>query len=85
MQPIFSFIATLAVLGVAFLLLHLLILALGLPDLAALLLFAIPIAAYIAYCTQESRATMWRSAWQMYLVFAAVTLSAAGLVMFIGT
>lgn len=83
MQPLVSFVATLAVLGVAFTLLHWLILLLGLPDLAALLLFGIPVVGHIAYCTQETRAAMWRSAAGLYFAFAAVTLSAAGLVLFI--
>ena len=84
MQPVLSFIATLAVLGVAFSLLHWLILALGLSDLAALMLFALPIAGYIAFATQETTAGRLRFAVQSYLVFAAVTLAAAGLVWFIG-
>ena len=83
MQPLVSFIATLAILGVAFVLLHWLILTLGLPDIVALLLFAIPIVGYIAYCTQETSAEIWRSATKIYLVFATVTLSAAGLVLLI--
>ena len=83
MQPIISFIATLVFLGVAFTLLHLLIVALGLPDIVALLLFALPIVGYIAYCTQETRAAMWRSAIHIYVAFVAVTLSAAGLVLII--
>lgn len=83
MQPVISFIATLAVLGVAFIVLHWLILALGLPDIAALLLFAVPIVGYIAYCTHETRAARLHSAGKFYLVFAAVTLSAAGLVLLI--
>lgn len=83
MQPLLSFIATLVVLGVAFSFLHWLILALGLNDLAALMLFALPITGYIAYSTQETTATRIRFAIRMYLVFAAVTLSAAALVWYI--
>ena len=83
MQPVISFIATLVFLGVAFSFLHWLILALGLSDLVALLLFALPIAGYIAYTTQETIETRWRFAVRIYLVFAAVTLSAAGLVLYI--
>ena len=84
MQPLVSFIATLVVLGVAFTALHWLILLFNLPDIVALLLFGIPVVCYIAYCTQETRAAMWRSAVRVYFSFAAVTLSAAGLVLFIG-
>ena len=83
MQPVISFIATLVFLGVAFSFLHWLILALGLSDLVALLLFALPIAGYIAYTTQETTETRWRFAVRIYVVFAAVTLSAAGLVLYI--
>lgn len=83
MRPLLSFFATLALLGVAFILLHWLILALGLSDLAALLLFALPIAGYIAYATQETNESRLRFAIRIYLVFAAVTLSAAGLVWYI--
>ena len=84
MKPVLSYLATLAYFGVAFTILHLAILWLGLPDLAALLLFAVPVVAYIAYCTQPTRAAMTRAAATMYLSFAAVTLSAAGLVYLIG-
>jgi hypothetical protein len=84
LQPILSFIATLVVLGVAFSLLHWLILALGLSDLAALMLFAVPIAGYLSYATQETMEARIRFAVRIYLVFAAVTLSAAGIVWYIG-
>jgi len=84
MQPILSFIATLVFFGVAFSLLHVSILWLGLPDLAALLLFAVPVVGYIAYCTQPDQAAMLRSAARIYTSFAAVVLSAAGLVYVIG-
>ena len=80
MKPILSYLATLACFGVAFSVLHLAILWLGLPDLAALLLFAIPVVAYAAYCTQPTRSAMIRAAVKMYLSFAAVTLTAGGLV-----
>ena len=83
MQPLLSFIATLVVLGVAFSFLHWLILALGLNDLTALMLFALPITGYIAYSTQETTETRLRFALRMYLVFASVTLSAAALVWYI--
>ena len=84
MRSIFSYIATLAFFGVAFSLLHAAILWLQLPDLAALLLFAIPVIAYLAYCTQDSRAAMLRSALRIYASFAVVVLSAGGLVYLIG-
>lgn len=64
----------------AFLSLHLVIVALGLSDLVALLLFAIPITVFISYCTQDTRAQAIRSALHIYCVFASVTLAAVGLV-----
>jgi len=84
MKIVLSYIATLVFFGVAFSLLHLMILWLRLPDLAALLLFAIPVIGYIAYCTNHSRAAMLRSAARIYASFAVVVLSAGGLVLFIG-
>ena len=84
MNPVLSFVATLAFFGVAFSLLHMAIVWLGLPDLAALLVLAIPVIVYIAYCTQPTRAATIRSAVRIYLSFAAVTLSAGGLVYVIG-
>jgi hypothetical protein len=84
LKPVLSYLVTLVYFGVAFSVLHLMVLWLGLPDLAALLLFAIPVVAYIAYCTQPTRAAMAHAAATMYLSFSAVTLSAAGLVYLIG-
>ena len=57
MKPLVSFIATLGLLGVAFTFLHWLIVALGRPDIVALLL-ALPLVGYIGYCTQDTRAAM---------------------------
>jgi len=84
MKSLLSLIATLAFFGVAFSLLHLAIAWLWLPDLAALLLFAIPVVGYLAYCTQPTRAAALRSATRIYASFAAVVLSAVGLVYLIG-
>ncbi len=84
MKSIFSFIATLIFFGVAFSILHVTILWLRLPDLAALLLFAAPLIGYIAYCTQDTRAAMLLSATRIYVSFAIVVLSAGGLVYLIG-
>ncbi len=70
--------------GVAFSFLHALILWLNLPDLAALLMFALPIVAYIAYCTQNSRRQALHSAIRIYATFAAVVLASTGLVYLIG-
>jgi len=67
-------------LAVAFTLLHLIIVWLGLHDLAALLLFALPVCFYLAYCTQESRALVLRHGLRIYLGFAGVVLASAGIV-----
>jgi len=84
LRPVLSFIAALAVLGAAFSIVHWISLALALPDLLALLLFALPVIAYIAYCTEDTRAQMLRAAWRIYATFAAVLLASAALVFFIG-
>ncbi len=84
MRPALSFVATLALLGVALTLLHWLGLWLALPDLAALLLFALPLSFYFAYCTEPTRARVLRAGLRYYLVFASVVLASAALVLFIG-
>jgi len=76
--------ATLVLLGVVFLSLHLVILWLGLNDLVALLLFAIPITLYISYCTRPNGPQIIIAALRIYFSFAAVTLLSAGLVFVIG-
>ena len=80
MPPVLSLFATLTLLGAAFTLLHWLILWLKLPDLVALLLFALPVAAYIAWCSVESRQAQLRLALQIYSSFAAVTIASAAIV-----
>lgn len=84
LKSILSLTATLLFFGVAFSVLHLAVLWLWLPDLAALLLFAIPVVAYLAYCTHQTRAAMLRAAIHIYASFAVVVLSAGGLVYLIG-
>ena len=84
MRPVLSFIAALAVLGAAFSLLHWISLALALPDLLALLLFALPVIAYMAYCTESTPVQVLRAAVRIYVTFAAVLLASAALVYFIG-
>ena len=83
MAPVLSLFATLTVMGVVFTLLHWLILWLNLPDLAALLLFALPVAAYIAWCIADSRRAQVRLALQTYLTFSSVTIASAAIVYFI--
>ena len=75
---------TLILLGVVFSLLHLIIVWLGVADIIALLLFAVPIVAYISYCTQQSPGAIVSSAVRVYCGFAAVVLAAVGLVYVIG-
>ena len=82
--PLLSLLLTLALASVIASLLHLLILWSGASDLVALLIFAAPICAYLAYCTNESTSRLWRAALRMYASFAGVVLAAAGLVYFIG-
>lgn len=66
-----------------FSILHWLILWLRLPDLAALMVLALPVVAYIAYCTADSRSAMLRASLRMYLGFAGVVLTSAALVLWI--
>ncbi len=80
MGPALSFVATLALLGIAFTLLHWLSLWLALPDIGALLLFALPLSFYFAYCVEPTRARMLRVGLRHYLVFAGVVLACAGIV-----
>jgi hypothetical protein len=83
-KPLLSLAATLALAAAVAVALHLSILWLGVGDLAALLIFAAPLCAYLAYCTHRSRADRWRSALQIYASFSAVVIAAAGIVYFIG-
>ena len=71
--------------GVVFVFLHFVILWSGVTDIFALLILATPVAGYIAYCTQDSCAAIFRYAVRIYCAFAAVVLAAAGLVYVIGT
>ena len=84
MKQVASFVATLVLLGVVLAILHHLLLWLNLPDIVALLVFALPLVAYIAYTTQPTRALWLRSALSIYTGFGGVVLAAAGLVYLIG-
>ena len=84
MHPILSFTATLGILGVAFSIIHIAGFVFELPDLLVLLLFAIPLTIYIAYCTHDTRARMQRAALRLYAGFASVVLASAAIVYFIG-
>jgi hypothetical protein len=81
---IFSFTATLILMGAVFILLHLVIVWAGVSDLVALLVFALPIVVYISYCTHEARKKVIASALRIYLSFAFVVVASAGLVYLIG-
>jgi len=70
--------------GVVMLLLHLAIVWLGVSDLVALLVFALPIVVYISYCTHDSCLQVIHSALRIYGTFAAVLIASAGLVYLIG-
>ena len=80
MGPALSFVATLLVLGFALTLLHWLSLWLALPDIVALLLFALPLSFYFAYCVEPTRARMLRVGLRHYLIFTSVVLACAGIV-----
>lgn len=79
-----TFTTTLVVMGVVMLLLHLAFVWLGVSDLVALLVFALPIVVYISYCTHESRKQVIHSALRIYGTFASVLIASAGLVYLIG-
>jgi len=83
-NPLLAYVAILISMGVAFTLLHGLISWLNLSDLIALLIFAIPIAAYTAYCTHNSPRRALHSAIWIYGSFAGVVLASASLVYLIG-
>ncbi len=80
LRPVLSFIAALAGFAAAFSVVHWVSFKLALPDLVALLLFALPIVAYIAYCTHDRRQQMLRAGGVIYTGFAATVLACAGLV-----
>jgi hypothetical protein len=84
LKQVASFAATFVLLGVVLALLHHLLLWLNSPDIVALLVFALPLVAYIAYTTQPTRALWLRSALSIYTGFAGVVLAATGLVYLIG-
>ena len=84
MKHIISFLITLGLMAAAFVVLHHLILFFNFSDVMALILFALPVVAIIAYSTHETSCEMLRSAILIYTCFVSVILSASGLVWFIG-
>ncbi len=69
--------------AMAFVGLHYLILYLGLNDVTALILFALPMIAMIAYSSHDTPSEMIRSAGTIFISFISVVFAALGLVWFI--
>ena len=69
--------------ALAFVGLHYFILFFGLNDITALLLFALPVVAMIAYSSHDTLSEMIWSARTIYLSFISVIFAALGLVWFI--
>ena len=83
MKELYSLLIILGLMGLAFVGLHYLILFLGLNDLSALILFALPMIAMIAYSSHDTPSEMMRSAGTMFISFISVIFAAWGLVWFI--
>ena len=79
-NPVVSYLTTLIAMGVVATLLHLLISWTGLNDLGALLVFAAPISAYLAYCTHHDLRAQRRAAIWIYATSCSVITAAAVLV-----
>jgi hypothetical protein len=84
MKELSSLLIILGLMAVAFVGLHYLILFLGLNDVTALILFALPVVAMIAYSSHDTPSEMMRSAVTIYVSFISVIFAAWGLVLFIG-
>ena len=84
MKELFSLLIILGLMGLIFVGLHYLILFLGLNELSALILFALPVIAMIAYSSHDTPSEMMRSAGTIFISFISVILAAVGLVWFIG-
>ncbi len=83
MKELISLLIILGLMALAFVGLHYFILFFGLNDVTALLLFALPVVAMIAYSSHDTLSEMIRSARTIYLSFCSVILAASGLVWFI--
>ena len=83
MKEFISLLILLGLMAMAFVGLHYLILFFGLNDVAALLLFALPVVAMIAYSSHDTLPEMIRSARTIYISFISVIFAASGLVWFI--
>jgi hypothetical protein len=84
MKELSSLLIILGLMAMAFVGLHYLILFLGLNDVTALILFALPVVAMIAYSSHDTPSEMMRSAVTIYVSFISVIFAAWGLVLFIG-
>ncbi len=83
MKELISLLIILGLMALAFVGLHYFILFFGLNDVTALLLFALPVVAMIAYSSHDTLSEMIRSARTIYLSFSSVIFAALGLVWFI--
>ena len=83
MKELLSLLVILSLMAMAFVELHYLILFLGLNDITALILFAMPVIAMIAYSSHDTPSEMMRSAGTIFISFISVILAASGLAWFI--
>ncbi len=83
MKELILLLIILGLMALAFVGLHYFILFFGLNDVTALLLFALPVVAMIAYSSHSTLSEMIRSARTIYLSFISVIFAASGLVWFI--
>jgi len=83
MKELLSLLVILSLMAMAFVGLHYLILFLGLNDITALILFAMPVIAMIAYSSHDTPSEMMRSAGTIFISFISVILAASGLAWFI--
>ena len=83
MRELILLLIILGLMALAFVGLHYFILFFGLNDVTALLLFALPVVAMIAYSSHDTLSEMIRSARTIYLSFISVIFAALGLVWFI--
>jgi len=83
MKELISLLIILGLMALAFVGLHYFILFFGLNDVTALILFALPVVAMIAYSSHDTPSEMIRSARTIYISFISVIFAASGLVWFI--
>ncbi len=83
MKELILLLIILGLMALAFVGLHYFILFFGLNDVTALLLFALPVVAMIAYSSHDTLSEMMRSAGTIFISFISVIFAASGLVWFI--